>query len=111
MTDLLLHLLAQIVQPVQVLARLGDAALGFPASLFVPRYARGLFQKGTQVVGPRFDDARDHSLLDDGVAARAEPRTEKQLSDVLAPDLDAVDEIIRGPVAAHGTPQRDFVVG
>src|ERR1700677_5052410 len=111
MADLLVHFLAQIVQALQVFARLGDAALGFPTTPLVARYPRRLFQKCTQVVGPRLDDARDHALLDDAVAARAEAGAEKELRDVLAPDLDPVDEIIRGPVPAHGAPQRDLVVG
>ena len=48
--DLLLHFLAQIVQAVQILARLGDAAFGFAAPLLVARNARGLLQESPQVV-------------------------------------------------------------
>ena len=72
--DLLFHLFAQIVQPIQILARVADAVLGFAAPLLVARNAGGLLQERAQIIGPRLDDARDHALLDDGVAARAQAR-------------------------------------
>ncbi len=108
--NLLFHFLAQIVQPIQVLAGVGDAALGFAAPLLVARDARCFLQEGAQVVGPCLDNPRNHALLDDGVAARSQTGAEEQLRDVLAPHLEAIDEIIGGAVAAHRTPQRDLVV-
>ena len=83
--DLLVDLLAQIVQPVEIFARLGDAALGLPPPFLITRDARGLLEKRAQVVRPRLDHARNHALLDDGVAARAQAGAEEQLRDVLAP--------------------------
>jgi len=49
-------------------------------------------------------------LLDDGVAARAQARAEEQLRYVLAPDLGAVDEVVRRAIAAHGAAQSHLVV-
>ena len=43
----------------------------------------------------RLDDARDHVLLDDRVAARAEAGAEEQLRDVLAAAAHAVQEVRR----------------
>ena len=69
--DLLVHLVAQVLQPLEVLTRLGDACLGLLAALLVARDPRRLLDEGAHVLRPRVDDARDHALLDDGVAARA----------------------------------------
>ena len=46
MANLLLDLLAQIVQSIEVLARLSDAVFGLAAPLFVARNTGRLFQKG-----------------------------------------------------------------
>ena len=94
MADLLLDLVAQVLQALQILARLSDAALGLAAPLLVARYARRLFDEGAHILRLRFDDARDHALLDDRVAARAQARAQEQLRDVLAAAAHAVDEII-----------------
>jgi hypothetical protein len=59
---------------------------------------------------PGFDHARDHALLDDGIAARAEAGAEKQLRDVLAATAAAVDEVRRGAVARHRALERDLAV-
>jgi hypothetical protein len=91
--DLLLDLLAQVVQPVQVFARVGNPALRFAATFLVLRDACRFFQKGPQVVGLGLDQARNHPLLNDRVAARTESGAEEQLGDVLATALRAVDEI------------------
>ena len=108
--DLLLHLFAQVVQAIQILARVADAAFGLAAPLLVAGNARRLFEESAQVLGPRLDHARDHALLDDGVAARAQTGAEKQLRDVLAAHLQAIDEIVGRTVAAHGSLERDLVV-
>ena len=110
MADLLLDLLAQIIQAIEVLARLGDAALGLAAALLVARNARRLLEERAQIIRACLDDARNHALLDDGVAARAQSRAEEQLRDVLAPHLGAVDEVIRRAVAAHRAAQSHLVV-
>ncbi len=108
--DLLLDLVAQVLQALEVLARLGDPALGLAAALLVARYARGLLDERAHLFRTRLDDARDHALLDDRVAARAQSRAEEQLRDVLAAAAGTVDEVHRGAVARHEPLQRDLVV-
>src|SRR6202043_2570958 len=99
-------LIAHIVQTIQILARLADAIFGFSPALLGAPYPGRLLQEGPQIVGPGLDDPRDHALLDDGIAAGTQTRSEKQLGDVLAAHLRAVDEIIRRSIAAHRPPQR-----
>src|SRR5438067_1762127 len=108
--DLLLHLVAHVLEPLEILAGLGDARLGLLAPLLVARDTGGFLDEGAHVLALRLDDARDRALLDDGVAARAEPRAEKQVGDVLAPAAHAVDEVRRGVVARHLALQRDLAV-
>ena len=109
--NLLFHLFAHIVQSIEILARVADSVFRFAAPLLVARNARGFLQKRAQVVRTRFDDARNHALLDDGITARSQARAEEKLSDVLTADFRAIDEVIRGAIAAHGAAQRDLVVG
>ena len=97
--DLLVDFVAHVLQALEVFARVGDARLGFLAALLVTRDAGGLFDEHAHVIGLRLDDARDHALLDDGVAARAEAGAEEQLRDVLAAAARAVEEIVRRAVA------------
>jgi hypothetical protein len=87
-----------------------DAILGLAAALLVLGDAGRLFEEGAQLFGARFDHARDHTLLDDRVAARAEPGAEEQLGDVLAAAACAIQEVGRGPVARHDAFQRDLRV-
>src|SRR2546429_482521 len=108
--DLLLHLVAHVLEPLEILAGLGDARLGLLAPLLVARDTGGFLDEGAHVLALRLDDARDRALLDDGVAARAEPRAEKQVGDVLAPAAHAVDGVRRGVVARHLALQRDLAV-
>jgi hypothetical protein len=69
MADLLVDFLAQIVQTIQILARLADAIFGFPPAFLVARNSGRLLQERPQIVGAGLDDSRDHALLDDRVAA------------------------------------------
>ena len=110
MPELLLDLVAQVAQAGQVLARVRDAALGLAAPLLVARNAGGFLEEGPHLVGLRLDDARDHVLLDDRVAARAEAGAEEQLRDVLATATHAVQEIRRRAVAGDQPLQRDLRV-
>ncbi len=52
---------------------------------------------------------RDHALLDDGVAARAQAGAQEQLGDVLATAAGAVEEVRRRAVARDDAFQRHFV--
>ena len=108
--DLFLDLIAHVLQPLEVFARLGDAHLGLLAPLLVTRDAGRLLHEGAHVIGLGIDDARDHALLDDRVAARAEPGAEEQVGDVLAAAAGAVDEVGGSAVPPHLAAQRDLAV-
>ena len=109
-SQLLLYLVAEVAQAREVLARLRNAALGLLALLLVPRDAGRLLQERTHVLGLGLDHAGDHVLLDDRVAARAQPGAKEQLGDVLAAAAHAVQEIRRLPVARDEALQRDLGV-
>src|SRR5690606_33462162 len=108
MAQLLVDLFAHVVQALEVFLRVRDAILGFAPALFVLRNAGGLFDEAAQFFGARLDDARDHALLDDRVAARAETRTEEELRDVLAPTTGAIQKVCRGTVARDDALERNF---
>ena len=80
MPDLLFDLVAQILQTLEILAGVGDAALGLLAALLVTRDAGRLLDEGAHVIGLRLDDTRDHALLDDRVAARPQAGAEEQVA-------------------------------
>ena len=109
--ELLVDLLAQVVEAIQVLAGVADAGLGLLAPLLVLGDAGGLFQVHAQVLGPGLDDLADHALLDDRVAARAQAGAEEQVGDVAAAALGAVEVVVALAVAADQAPDRDFVEG
>src|SRR5437899_8635843 len=67
--------------------------LGFAPPLLVLGHSRRLLEKHAQFLGSRLDDARDHSLLDDGVGTRAQARAEKNVLHVAAAYVRVVDEI------------------
>ena len=94
MADLLVDFIAHVLQALEVFARVGNTRLGFLAALFVTGDAGRLFDEGAHVIGLGLDDARDHALLDDGVAAAAETRAEEQLGDVLAAATRAVEKVV-----------------
>ena len=110
-TDLLVDLVTQVLQPLEVLPGVGNAALGLLASLLVPRDPRRLFDEGAHVIGLGLDEAGDHALLDDRVAARAETGPEEQLGDVLAAAAGAVDVVGARAVARDLATQRHFGIG
>ena len=70
MAELFFQLQTQIVQAVQIFMRVLDAAFRFAPTLFVFRNSGGFFNEGTQVFRLGFNQARDHALLNDRVAAR-----------------------------------------
>ena len=57
------------------------------------------------------DQAADHALLDDGVAARPHAGAKKQVGDVPPAALGAVQEIGGAVVAADFPPDGDFAIG
>ena len=85
-----------------------DAAFGLATAILVARDTRRFLDEGAHVFGPCFDQARNHALLDDRVAARTEAGAEKQVRDVLSAALGAIDEVGRVAVPRYEALQRDF---
>ena len=109
--ELAVQLAQDILDPGQVLARVGQAVFGFAAALFIARHAGSLFQEHPQFFGARLDQAVDHALADDGVAASAQAGAQEDVVDVAAADLLVVDEIAAGAVAGQHPAHRDLGVG
>ena len=93
--DLVPEFLADVLHTQQVFARVFQSPLGFLAPLLVAGDTGGFFEEDAQIVRLGLDDARNHALADDGVGARPQPGAEEEIGDVLAPDLEVVDEVIR----------------
>jgi hypothetical protein len=108
--QLLGDLLAQIVKPVQVFAGVADPGLGLAAALLVLGDAGGLLQEEPQILGPRLDEARDHTLFNDGVTAGAQTGTEEEILNIPAPTAGAVEEVVGLAVAADLALDRDLGV-
>ena len=111
MLDLFVDLVAQIVEPVEVLAGLTHAVLGLASSLLVLGDPGRLLQKDPQILGTRLDDARDHPLLDDGVGARPETRAEEEILNIAPTAARPVQKIGRLTVARDLTLDRDLIEG
>ena len=101
---------ADVLDAGQVLARVGDATLGFLAPLLVTGDAGGFLEEDAQLVRLRLDDARDHALADDGVGARAKAGAEEQVGDVLAAHLQVVDVVLGLAVARQHALDRELGV-
>ena len=110
LAELLVDFLEQVVQPVEVLAGVLDAVFGLAAAFLVLGDAGGLLQEHPQLLRLGLDQARDHALLDDGVATRPEAGAEEDVGDVAAPAPGAVQEIGGGAVARDLAADGDLVV-
>ena len=108
--QLLVDFLKQVVQSVEILARVPDTLLGFTPARLVFGDAGGLFQEDAQIFGLGLDQARDHALLDNGVAARSKPRAEKDIGDVASAAAGVVQEIGRGAVARYLATNGNLVI-
>ena len=111
MVQLPLELFTKVAQAIEVVPGVIDAALGFLAALLVLGDAGSLFDIHTQVFRLRLDQLADHALLDNGVAAGTEAGTEKDVRDVLAAALLAIQEVVGLAVTRDLSLDRDFVVG
>ena len=109
MLQLFADFFAQVVEAVEILAGVADAGLGFLAAFLVFGDAGGFFQIHAQLFGLGLDDLRDHALLDDRVAARAQAGAEEQVGDVAAAAFGAVEVVVALAVAADLALDRDFV--
>ena len=68
----------------QVFTRVRKAVSGFAAAFLVLRHAGGFFQKQAQLFGLGFNNAADGALADDGVGARPEAGTKKNVLHIAA---------------------------
>ena len=109
MLQLLADFFAQVIEAVEILAGVTDAGFGFLAALFVFGNAGGFFQIDAQLLGLGLNDLRNHALLDDRVAARAETGAQEQVGDVAAAAFGAIEVITALTVAADQTFDRDFI--
>ena len=108
--DALAQFHADVVEARQVVAGVSQPPFCLPPALAILGDTRSLFEEAADLLRPRLDDARDHALLDDRVGARPEAGTEKQVDDVLAPDLGPVDEVARLATAVEHPLDRDLRV-
>ena len=102
--ELFAELFADVVDALQVFARVLDAVLGLAAPLLVLGDAGGFFQVHPQLPRAGLDQLADHALLDDGVTARSEAGTQEDVHDVPAPAFVAVQEIGRLRIPGHLAP-------
>jgi hypothetical protein len=110
MPNLLIDLVAHVLQALEILARIRNPALGLLATFFIFGDARSLFDERSHVVGFRLDDARDHPLLDNRVTARAQTSAEEELRDVLAAATRTIQEVVRAAIARYDALQGYFAV-
>jgi len=106
--DALTELGADVIQTGEVVARIRQAAFGFLAPLAILGDPCGFFEKATDILGARLDDARDHALLDDCVCPRPQPGAEKHIDHVLAPDMNVIDVVARITTAVEHPLDRDL---
>src|SRR4030095_965508 len=85
-------------------------SLGLLAPLPVFRNARRFLEEDAELLGLGLDHARDHSMLDDRVSARAEARAEEKIVDVAPADRNVVDVIGRIAVARQHSLDRQLGV-
>jgi hypothetical protein len=102
---------ADVFDAQQVFAGVFQPRLGFTAAFAVFRYSGGLLQEAAQVLRLRLDDARNHALLDDRVAAPAQARAEENVGYIAPAHMHVVQEIRRLAVALEYALDRDLRVG
>ena len=104
------ELVTQVVQAIEVVDRVAHPVFRLATAFLVLRDSGRLFEKITKVFRFRLDDSRDHALLDDRVAAWADPGSVKHVHDVAAPAPRAVQPVRRLSIARELPAYRDFVV-
>ena len=108
--DLLLNLVEHIQQAIEILFRVLDAVRGLATALLVLGDTRGLLDEDTHLLGLGLDQARNHALLDNRVAARPEARAEKYARDVFTAALGAIQEVAGDAISGHFAANRDLGV-
>ena len=104
--QLTLQFLAQIGQAREVFLGATNTVFGFAAAVLVTGNTGGFFNEQAQFFGLGFDQARNHALLDDGIAARPKTRAHENVGNVTTTALGAVKEVLvlrfAGHLAANG---------
>ena len=80
-------------QPVEILFGVANAVFRLAPTLLVPGDPGRLFEKLTKLFGPSLNQPRNSALLDDRIAARSEPRSEKYIGNVPTPATGAVQHV------------------
>ena len=99
LVEVAVELAQDVFDPGQVLAGVGDPALGLAAALLVLGDPRGFLQEQAQFLRLGFDDAADRALADDGVGARPQPGAQKHVLHVAPAHRLVVDVVAAGAVA------------
>src|SRR5690606_27244584 len=102
--------IADIGEALEIFLGATHAALGVLAPLLVAGDARGLFDIHPQLIGLGLDQPGDHALFDNGVAAGSQAGAEKNIGDVPAPALVAVEVVIGLAIPGHLAADGDFGV-
>ena len=108
--DLVTEFFPNVLDAQEVLAGIFETPLRLLAPFLVAGDAGRLFEEHAQVVRLGLDDARNHALANDGVRTRAEAGAEEQIGDVLAADLQVVDEVVRLALPGQHALDRQFGV-
>ena len=75
-----------------------------------PCDARGFFKVNAQFLGFCLDEVTDHPLADDSVGPRPQARAHKDILNVAAPHLLAINKVGVCAVTGHHAPHGDFSV-
>ena len=106
--ELALQFVAQIGEPLQVLHGAAHAVLGFTAPLLVLGDPRGFLDEHAQLFRPGLDQARNHALLDNRIAARSETGAEEDVGNVAAAAAAAVEKVFGLGFAGHQAADGNF---
>lgn len=106
----LVQFMQDIGYPVQIFTGIEKAVFCLPATFPVFGHARRFFKKGTKFFRTRFDDARYHTLPDNGVGSRAQSGTQKNILNVPATHGNVIDEISRAAFPRQDALDRQLTV-
>gem|GEM_PF-5402499 len=100
----------QILQAADIFPGGADPALRFPPAFLVFGNARRFLQKDPQLFGLGLDQPRYRPLFDNGIAARPQPGSQKDIGDI-APAAAAPVEVVDGlSIAGQMALDGDFAV-
>ena len=104
-------LITHVLQALQILSGIPDAALGLAPALLVNGDPGRFLQITPQILRTGLDEPRDRALLDNGVATRAQPRAQKDIGDIALTAARPVEVVVRLGVAGDLALDGDLAVG